>query len=235
MSTQTVTLNVSDSTKMNAYVSVPEGKGPFPGVLVLQEAFGVNSHIRNVADRIAKEGYIAIAPELFHRSAKSGEEFGYGDFTPIMPHFQAMSVEGMSADVKASYDWLQQQSNVKHNKVGSIGFCLGGRVSFLANAVVSLSAAISFYGGRTESLVDKAVDLHGPQLFFWGGLDKHILPEHIDAVINAVKKANKPYTNVVISYADHAFHCDERPSYNKQAASEAWAMSMAFLKNNLQN
>ncbi|HTB07351.1 MAG TPA: dienelactone hydrolase family protein [Bacteroidia bacterium] len=235
MSTQTVTLKVSDGTSMNAYVSTPEGKGPFPGMLVLQEAFGVNGHIRNVADRIAKEGYVAIAPELFHRSAKPGEEFAYNDFAPIMPHFQAMSVEGMSADVKACYDWLQQQANVKHGKIGSIGFCLGGRVSFLANATVPLSAAVSFYGGRTESIADKAIDLHGPQLFFWGGLDKHILQEHIDAVINAVKKANKPYTNVVISYADHAFHCDERPSYNKQAASEAWAMSMAFLKNNLGN
>jgi carboxymethylenebutenolidase len=235
MSTQKITLQVSDGTTMNAYVSMPEGKGPFPGMLVLQEAFGVNSHIRSVADRIAKEGYVAIAPELFHRSAKPGEEFGYTDFTPIMPHFQAMNVEGMTADVKAAYDWLQKQGNVRHDKIGSIGFCLGGRVTFLANAVLLLSAAVSFYGGRTDTIIDKAPDLHAPHLFFWGGLDKHILPENIDAVINAVKKANKPYTNVVISYADHAFNNDERQSYNKQAASEAWALTLAFLKNNLCN
>jgi carboxymethylenebutenolidase len=235
MSTSKVTLKVSDGTTMQAYVSMPEGKGLFPGVIVLQEAFGVNGHIRNVADRVAKEGYIAIAPELFHRTAEAGMEIPYNvDFSLIMPHFQAMTPEGMAADSKAAYDWLQQQPNVKHDKIGSIGFCLGGRVSFLANATVPLSAAVSFYGGRTDTLADRAKDLHGPQLFFWGGLDKHILPENIDTVINAVKKANKPYTNVVFSYADHAFHCDDRPAYNKQAASEAWALSMAFFKNNLQ-
>jgi carboxymethylenebutenolidase len=235
MSTNKITLKVSDGTTMQAYVSMPEGKGPFPGVIVFQEAFGVNGHIRNVTDRVAKEGYVAIAPELFHRTGEAGMEIPYNvDFSLIMPHFQAMTAEGMAADAKAVYDWLQQQPNVKHDKIGSIGFCLGGRASFLANATVPLSAAVSFYGGRTDALADRAKDLHGPQLFFWGGLDKHITPESIDIVINAVKKANKPYTNVVFSNADHAFHCDDRPAYNKQAASEAWAMSMAFFKNNMQ-
>ncbi|HTA82405.1 MAG TPA: dienelactone hydrolase family protein [Bacteroidia bacterium] len=233
MSTQKINLQVSDGTTMQAYVSMPEGKGPFPAVMVFQEAFGVNSHIRNVADRVAKEGYVAIAPELFHRTAAPGAEMSYGDMNAIMPHFQGMTLEGMSTDVKATYDWLQKQANVKHDKVGCIGFCLGGRVSFIANTVVPLSAAISFYGGRTSDYVDRAPLMSGPHLFFWGGLDKHITPDQIDTVINAVKAANKLYTNVVISYADHAFHCDERPSYNAKAASEAWAMSMACFKNNL--
>jgi carboxymethylenebutenolidase len=233
MSTQKINLQVGDGTTMQAYVSIPEGKGPFPAVMVFQEAFGVNSHIRNVADRVAKEGYVAIAPELFHRTAAPGAEMSYGDMNAIMPHFQGMTLEGMSADVKATYDWLQKQANVKHDKVGCIGFCLGGRVSFIANTVVPLSAAISFYGGRTSDYVDRAPLMNSPHLFFWGGLDKHITPDQVDTVINAVKAANKPYTNVVISYADHAFHCDERPSYNAKAASEAWAMSMAFFKNNL--
>src|SRR6185312_7036747 len=144
MSTQKITLQVSDGIAMQCYVSIPQGNGPFPAVIVLQEAFGVNSHIRNVADRITKEGYVAIAPELFHRTAKPGEEFAYGDFAPIMPHFQGITVEGMAADMKACYDWTQKQANVKHDKIGSIGFCLGGRVSFLANTAVPLSAAISF-------------------------------------------------------------------------------------------
>ncbi|MEO6882551.1 MAG: dienelactone hydrolase family protein [Bacteroidia bacterium] len=233
MATQKISLQVSDGTSMQAYVSMPEGKGPFPAMLVLQEAFGITAHIRSIADRIAKEGYVAIAPELFHRSAAPGFEASYGDMTSIMPHFQAMSVEGMSADMKAAYDWLQKQPNVKHAKIGSIGFCLGGRVSFLANAVLPLAAAVSFYGGKTSDYADKAKDLHAPHLFFWGGLDKHISAEQIDIVINAVKAAEKPYTNVVISNVDHGFNCDDRASYNKHAASETWAMSMAFFKNNL--
>lgn len=235
MSTQKVTLTVSDGSTMQAYVSMPEGKGPFPAVMVIQEAFGVNGHIRNVADKIAKEGYVAIAPEMFHRTAGAGLEIPYNtDFSVIMPHFQAMTNEGMAADIKACYDWLQKQANVVHNKIGCIGFCLGGRVSFIANATVPLAAAVSYYGGRTEAIAHMAKDLHGPHLFFWGGQDTHILPEHVNTVIEAVKAANKPYTNVVISYAGHAFSCDERPSYNAKAASEAWAMSIAFFKNNLQ-
>ncbi|HSY76328.1 MAG TPA: dienelactone hydrolase family protein, partial [Bacteroidia bacterium] len=95
MSTQKVLLKVNDGTTMQAYVSMPEGKGPFPGVIVLQEAFGVNGHIRNVTDRVAKEGYVAIAPELFHRTAEVGLEIAYNtDFSLIMPHFQAMTPEG---------------------------------------------------------------------------------------------------------------------------------------------
>lgn len=226
-------MKVNDGTSMQVYTSMPDGNGKYPAVIVFQEAFGVNGHIRSVADRIAKEGYIVIAPELFHRTAPAGFEGSYTDFNALMPHFQGITFEGLAADAKACYEWLQQQPNVITSKIGCIGFCLGGRVSFVANATLPLSAAISYYGGSTAPLADKAKDLHGPHLFFWGGLDKHITQEQIDTVINAVKAANKPYTNVVISYADHAFNCDERPNYNKQAASEAWAMSLAFLKNNL--
>ncbi len=224
-----------DGTEMQAYISIPEGNGPFPGVIVFQEAFGVNGHIRNMADKIAKEGYVAIAPELFHHSAAPGQEFPYGDFAPIMPHFQAITVEGLSADITACYDWLKTLPEVIHDKLGTIGFCLGGRVSFLANAILPFSACISYYGGSTHLIADKAAIMHAPHLFFWGGLDKHILPEHVETVINAMKKAEKPFTNVVISYADHAFNSDERPSYNAEASKEAWAMSMAFFRNKLRN
>lgn len=233
MKTSHVTLTVSDTTTMRAYVSMPEGSGKFPGIILLQEAFGVNSHIRSVADKLCKEGYAVIAPELFHRTAPVGFEGSYTDFTAIAPHFQGITVEGLSADLKACYDWLQQQPTVNGAKIGSIGFCLGGRVSFIANAVLPLSAAVSYYGGRTAEIAHMANSLHAPHLFFWGGLDKHITPDQVDTVINAVKKAGKPHINVVISYADHAFNCDERPNYNKQAATEAWAMTLAFFKNNL--
>jgi carboxymethylenebutenolidase len=227
------TLKVKDGTSMQVYTSMPDGNGKYPGVILFQEAFGVNGHIRNVADRIAKEGYVVISPELFHRTAPAGFEGSYTDFASLAPHFQGITVDGLIADSKACYDWLQQQSNVNHAKIGCIGFCLGGRASFLANTVLPLSAAISYYGGSTAALADRAKDLHGPHMFFWGGLDKHITPEQVDTVINAVKAANKPYINVVLSYADHAFNCDERPAYNKDAAAEAWAMTLAFFKNKL--
>ena len=231
--TQTITLQVKDANDMNAFVVTPEGNGPFPAVIVFQEAFGVNHHIRDVAQRIAAEGYIAIAPELFHRTAEPGLELSYTDFSKVMPHFQPLTPEHLINDATATFEWLQAQDNVVKDKIGCIGFCLGGRVSFIANSALPLAASVSFYGGYTHVIADMAATLHGPQLFFWGGKDTHILPEHVDTVINAVKKAGKDYINVVISYADHAFFCDARPSFHPQAAAEAWGMTTAFLKNKL--
>jgi len=224
-----VTLSVSDGTEMRAYSAFPSSPGPVAGIILLQEAFGVNHHIRSVADRLAAAGHAVIAPELFHRTATPGQEFAYSDFGSAMPHYNAINNEDLTFDLHASYAWLQNQPLVKAGKIGSIGFCLGGRVSFLANAVLPLAAAVSYYGGGTHTITDRAKDLHAPQLFFWGGLDAHISKKHITQVTDAVDAAGKPYINTMISYADHGFHCDERSSYHPQAAAEAWALTLAFL------
>ncbi len=222
-----ITLEVADGSKMEAYVALPEGQEPFPAIILLQEAFGVNNHIRNVAERLCKEGYALIAPDLFHRTAQR-IEIDYKDFTAARPHMQAITKENLEADLNACYSWLQQQKNVDSARTGSIGFCLGGRVSFIANTVLPLSAAVSYYGGGLDTLAGDAVKMHAPHLFFWGGLDSHIPQEKIDTIINAVKAAGKDYVNTVISYAGHGFHCDERESYQPQAAQEAWAVTLAF-------
>jgi carboxymethylenebutenolidase len=228
-----ITIAVQDGTTMDAYIAYPKGNGPFPAIIVLQEAFGVNNHIRNVTDKLAAQGYIAIAPELFHRTAAPGLELAYNDFPSVMPHYQAMTTESIEADMKGTFEWLQQQTNIKKDKIAAIGFCLGGRVSLIANMVLPLAAAVSYYGGSTTPLLDRLNELHAPQLMFWGGLDKHILPEHIDALEKGLKAADKKYINVVLSDADHGFNCDEKPAYNPKAAKEAWAMVLAFLENNL--
>jgi carboxymethylenebutenolidase len=228
-----VTLQVSDNTQVNAYTAFPGTSGIYPGIILLQEAFGVNGHIRNVADRLAQEGFVVIAPELFHRSAAPGLEIPYSDFPSALPHFQAITPERLTADLQAAHAWLQAQDNVAADKIGSIGFCLGGRVSFLANAVLPLAAAVSYYGGGTHTLASRAGELHAPHLFFWGGLDKHISKDQVDSVLQALDAAGKPYINTTISYADHGFHCDERPSYNADAAKEAWALTLAFFNEKL--
>jgi carboxymethylenebutenolidase len=232
--TQQIELQVADGTTMRAYVSLPSGPGPFPGLIVFQEAFGVNRHIRDVADRFAREGYAAIAPELFHRTAAPGQELSYGNFDAVRPHFQAVTEAGLEADTRAAWDWLRQQPQVRPDATACIGYCLGGRVSFLANSVLPFQAAVSYYGGGiAPNLIGRAPRLHGPMLFFWGGLDQHIPAEQVQAVVDSLKQAGKPYTNVVISYADHAFFCDDRPNYNEQAAHEAWALTLAFLREKL--
>jgi len=230
-----ITLKVKDGSDMNAYVSTPWGTGPFPAIMVFQEAYGVNHHIKNVADRLAAEGYLAIAPELFHRSAPAGFEPPYGDFGVVMPHYQALTTEGMTDDIKATYDWLAAQSNVIKNRIGCIGFCMGGKVSFIANSAVPLAASVAYYGGGMHLVAGLAATLHAPQLMFWAGKDNHITPENVQTVVDAIRTAGKDYINVEISYAEHAFFCDERPSYHPQAALESWGMTKAFLKNKLKH
>ena len=224
-----VELAVADGTRMAAYVARPKAGGAHPGLLVFQEAFGVNHHIRNVAERFAAEGYVAIAPELFHRTAPPGFEGSYTDFPAVMPHVQAVTTETAEADVRSTYDWLR--SSAKANEISSVGFCMGGRVSFIANSTVALRAAVSFYGGGiAPGLLDRTAKLQAPSLFIWGGMDKHITPEKRRAVTDALSAEKKIYVNAEFSRADHGFFCDERAAYEPHSARQAWALTLEFLR-----
>jgi len=225
-----VKLAVADGTQMAAYVARPEQGGPHPGLLVFQEAFGVNHHIRSVSERFAAEGYVVIAPELFHRTAP-GFEGSYTDFPAVMPHLQAMTTETAEMDIGSAHEWLRSNAQVKPNEISSVGFCMGGRFSFLANSVVPLRAAVSFYGGGiAPGLLDRASKVQAPSLLIWGGLDKHITPEHRKAVTDALSAQQKIYVNVEFSQADHGFFCDERASYEPRSARQAWALTLEFLR-----
>jgi carboxymethylenebutenolidase len=231
-----VSLNVADGTRMRAYVARPQGVAPRAGLLVFQEAFGVNAHIRDVTERFAREGYVAIAPELYHRSAEEGFEGDYANFESVLPHRRVMTDQGTEADVESAFAWLTADPETKGRPMACVGFCMGGRVSFLANSVLPLDAAVSFYGGgigpnpTVPHLLDRTARLRGPMLFFWGGLDKHIGPEQTRAVADALTAAGKRFVNVEISDADHGFFCDARPSYNAAAAQQAWVLTLEFLQ-----
>ena len=228
---ENVELTVSDGTRMAAYVARPKHGGPHPGLLLFQEAFGVNHHIRTVSERFAAEGYVVIAPELFHRTAPAGFEVSYTDFPSVMPHLQAVTAETAAPDIGSAYEWLHSNSQVTPNGISSVGFCMGGRVSFLANTVVPLRAAVSFYGGGiAPELLDRAPRQHGPLLLIWGGLDKHIPPEQRRAVTDALTAQNKIYVNVEFARADHGFFCDERTAYEPHSARQAWALTLEFLR-----
>jgi len=231
---QKVSLQVADGTEMNAYVARPADGTAHPGLLVFQEAFGVNAHIREVTERFALAGMVAIAPELFHRTV-AGFEGNYADFSSAVPHMRATSVEGLTQDIRAAYDWLLGDPQVRKEAIASIGFCMGGRASFLADAMVPLQAAISFYGGGiAPGLLPQVANLHAPMLFFWGGRDQHIGAEQIRAVIDECKRVGKPYVNVEISDADHGFFCDARASYHAEAAKLAWNICETFLHYHVQ-
>lgn len=216
---------------MEAYVARPSEGGPHPGLMVFQEAFGVNHHIRDVTERFAKEGYIAVAPELFHRTAAPGFEGDYKNFSSVTPHYQAITNDGAEADIQATYEWLRSDSNVRTDRICAIGFCMGGKISFLANTLVPLRAAVSFYGGGiAPGLLDQVRQLHAPALLIWGGRDKHITAEHRRTVTDALTAQQKAYVNVEFSTADHGFFCDERSAYDASAARQAWALTLEFLR-----
>lgn len=221
-----VGLSVDDGTMMRAWVARPEGEVPARGLLVFQEAFGVNPHIRDVTERFASAGFVAISPELFHRTAP-GFEGSYTDFPGVMPHLQAISERGLDADVRAAVGWLDRVG-VGAN-TAAVGYCLGGRVAFVANSGVGLKAAVAYYGGNIPPLLGRASRLSGPMLFFWGGLDHHISEEQRQQVVRGVGAANKPFVDVVFSEADHGFFCDARASYHRASAAQAWCLTLAFL------
>lgn len=220
-----VDLSVDDATSMRAYVAGSSGKAT-RGLLVFQEAFGVNTHIRDVAERFAAEGFLAVAPELFHRTAP-GFDCAYADFAKATPHLQAITEAGLDADVRAAYGVLEREG-VGAN-TASVGYCLGGRASFVADSGVELKAAVSYYGGRIPTVAHRAPKLSGPMLFFWGGRDHHIPDEQRQAVIAAVRQAHKTFVDVVFSNADHGFFCDVRPSYDPASAAQAWSLTLTFL------
>ncbi len=232
----TTELRISDGTTMLAYVAHPEAPGRAPAVMVFQEAFGVNHHIRDVAGRFARGGYLALAPELYHRSAPPGWKGDYNDFPSVMPHVGALRNEALELDLRACFEWLKSRDDVEAETTFATGFCMGGRVSFLANSLLPLKAAASFYGGGIApgpmgpGLLERTPALHGPMLFVWGGQDQHIGPEQRRAVTEALDEVEKTYVNAEFSDAGHGFFCDARSSYNPRAARQAGALLMEFLR-----
>jgi carboxymethylenebutenolidase len=217
---------------MQAYVARPEGtlRG---GFLVFHEAFGLNAHIRDVANRFAAEGYLAIAPDLFHRTAP-GFECDYTEFRTALPHIRALTDPGTEADISAAYAPLRKWVP-EGLPVSAIGYCMGGRTACLAALTLPLAAAVSYYGGgigphsRFDHLLDRLPDLQAPMLLFWGGRDSYISFESTRAVEDKLRGAEKTFTNVDFSYADHGFFCDARATYNAEAATQSWALTKAFL------
>jgi len=234
ITTEHVQLSVNDGSTMRAFVARPRERGAHPGLLVLQEAFGVNGHIRDVATRFAREGFVAIAPELFHRSAPAGWEGSYDDFPSVMPHMKALNDSAMAADHRAAFDWLR--GYIGEPPILSVGYCMGGRASFLAAITLPLAGAVSYYGGgiapnqSNPGLLGRASGVQCPLLFFWGGRDRHIPPEQVRAIADVLHAAGKNFVNVEISNADHGFFCDARPSYSPSAALLAWPLTLTFLR-----
>lgn len=213
-----------------ALPDAPTGKG----VVVVQEAFGVNEHIEDVTRRVAAAGYHAVAPHYFHRAG--GGTAPYGDFSKVVPLFAGLTDEGILVDTDAALDRLAA-AGVPAAATGLVGFCLGGRISFLVAARRAIGAAVGFYGGgivtghaRTPfgPLVGEAATLRTPWLGLFGDDDESIPVEHVEQLRSALTAA--PVATEVVRYAGagHGFHCDQRPSVHAEAAADAWSRTLAW-------
>jgi len=219
---------------MPAYVARPDGSGAVPAVLVIQEAFGLNAHIKDVAGRVAAEGYVALAPDLFYRGGK-GRTARYDDLPKALELMGALRDDEIVADVGSAIAHLEAQPQVRKGRIGVTGFCMGGRVSYLAACALpgKIAAAVPYYGGGIP--VDRTSTLQAPVLAFFGEDDPFIPPDQVERLRAEAKKLGKNVEIVVYPKAPHGFFCNERDSYRPEAAADAWTKTKAFLKKHLQS
>ncbi len=202
-------------------------------VIVIQEAFGVNDHIRSVADRFADAGYFVVAPHLFHRDGSP--VIAYDDFPSAMKVMGNLNKEGLTNDLKATTDFLTTVGYSAPN-IGIVGYCMGGTVTFCAATTGTVGAAASFYGGGVETgrfglapLVELAPSLACPWLGLYGDLDSGIPVEQVEHLRDAAATSSQLTEIVRYADGDHGFHCDARPQvYNPIAAADAHQRTIDF-------
>lgn len=231
---------------MHTYVSQPDAPGRRPAVIVIQEIFGVSPHIQSIADRFAKAGYFAVAPAMFHRAGTNEEirgtnpVFGYGqeDVDARNEAREAVTDETLILDINTTIEWLKSNPRVDADNIGIVGFCFGGRVAYLAaSACPGLRAASAFYGGNIMralgpglSPFERTTDVQCPVMGSFGAEDQNPTVDDVGRIEAELKRSGKTYEFKVYPGAGHGFYCDERDSYRKVAADDAWARTLDWFQ-----
>jgi carboxymethylenebutenolidase len=233
MQTQSLTATTADGP-MRLYEARPDDT-PRGGLIVIQEAFGVNEHMEDVTRRAADAGYHAVAPDLFHRSG--GGTVPYGQFEKVMEYFKDVKGDAdVLMDVDAAIGHLRT-TGFDDRQIGIVGFCFGGRVTFLTALRRAIGGAVGFYGGgivtgrfpQFPPLIDDVAGLQTPWLGLFGDLDASIAVEDVERLRAALPAAKVDTEIVRYPEAGHGFHCDQRPDYRPDDAKDAWDRALAFL------
>lgn len=225
---------------MVAYRAQPVGGEKLPVILVVSEIFGVHEYIKDVCRRLAKKGYLAIAPELF---ARQGDPRQYASIAELMDKITTQTPDAqVISDLDDSVAWAIKNGG-DPARLGITGFCWGGRITWLYAAhALNLKAGVAWYGRLTGSVSDftprhpsdVAAQLKAPVLGLYGGLDSGIPLETVEAMVRRLKAAENPASNAseMVLYPDapHAFHADYRPSYRKEEAEDGWQRLLAWFK-----
>ena len=219
-----------------AYVALPESPGPHRAVLLYMEAFGVNNYISTECDRLARAGFLAIAPDFF-----DGRTFAYDDFENIRPLLQGRSDADWLAHIRAAIAWLDARHDVVKAPLGALGFCMGGRLAFLSALEFPdrIGAAVAFYGGGIAPeepslgrpiLVGRVGELRAPVMLHYGADDSGITPVEHGRLAQALSEAKKKFSMHLYPDAGHGFASRDRESYRGAVAEEAWGLSLEFLR-----
>jgi len=219
---QTETLSINN--QFNAYLAVPDAT-PAPGVLVVQEIFGVNSHIRSVVERFAEAGYVALAQDVFWRDAP-GIELGYDDdgISRGRELKAATQADDAVADMKAALATLRARPEC-NSKVGVVGYCYGGLLTYLAATRLDPACASSYYGGGIVEYLAEARTINIPMQFHFGEQDAAIPLDHVEQIRQAVS-GQENIEVFVYPGAGHGFHCDQRGSFDAASAEQAWGRTL---------
>jgi carboxymethylenebutenolidase len=224
---------------MRAYEAIPDG-APRGGIVVVQEAFGVNPHIEDVTRRCAEAGYHAVAPDFFHRSGP-GSIVEYGNFEKVLEYFKDVTGDdSINIDVDAAIEHLHS-AGFADSQIGTVGFCFGGRVTFLTALRHKLGAAVGFYGGgivnarfpQFPALIDRADQLQTPWLGLFGDQDASIPVDDVETLRGALKPLAIDTEIVRYPNAGHGFHCDQRPDFCSDDAADAWKRTLAWFSSHL--
>ena len=221
---------------MDLLRSDPVGS-PRGGVVVVQEAFGLTDHIASICDRLAADGWLAVAPALFHRTG--WPVLAYGNMSAIRPHFAALSPEGLRNDLDAAMGQLLD-AGIAPRSTGMVGFCMGGSVTLWAATELDLGAAVTFYGGGLSSprfgfppLLEVASGLRCPWQGHFGDRDTGISVDDVEALRDAVGTAQVEAEVHRYPDAGHGFNCDERDAFHADAAGAAWARTLEWFGRHL--
>jgi len=227
MTSRWIDIQAEDGKSFKGYLSLPP-TGSGPGLMIIQEIWGVNAHIRAVADQYASNGYVVLAPDVFWRS-EPGVDLDYNETDTKKAYGLMNSLDNAQAtqDLDKAAQALRALPECT-GKVGIVGFCMGGRLAYLSAANGSVDAAVAYYGGGIDKFLDQADKVKCPILFHYAEKDAHIPPTAVSAIKAAFANASNASFEVHPD-TDHGFNCWGRPSYNQKTAALAHGQSLAFL------
>lgn len=231
MATKWVEIHRTDNQSYKGYLALPpSGRGP--GIVLVQEIWGVNSHIQTIAEQYALNGFVVLAPDIFWRLEPvvnlSYDEKGTSTARSLMG---ALDFDQAGIDVATAINFLKECKEVT-GRVGVIGYCMGGQLAYRAAAVGRPDVAISYYGGGIQNILPMAEKIQSPILFHYAGLD-NLIPEN---AVNQVKAALQKHPHArFVDYPDagHGFNCWARPTYHQRSATLAYGHSLLFLGEHL--